>query len=199
MNKLISVAAIILLLASCRPARNISASAETAALRQEKFWSALQGICGKTFAGTVIAAPANDTNFSGKTLLMQVRSCTSGEIRIPFIVGENRSRTWVFTKNKEGITLKHDHRHRDGTEDSITQYGGRTSNTGTATQQYFPADQQTANLLPAAASNVWWVELEPGKFFTYNLRRLGTDRLFSIRFDLTRELPAPETPWGWKD
>jgi hypothetical protein len=54
-------------------------------------------------------------------------------------------------------------------------------------------------MLPAAASNVWWVELVPGKYFTYNLRRMGTDRLFSIRFDLSSAIDMPEAPWGWKD
>lgn len=187
------------ILAACHTTQKNNPSSPARNNNQEHFWNTLQSLCGKTFAGTVMAAPPNDTNFSNKTLLMQVRSCEPGKIRIPFIVGDNRSRTWVFTKNKEGISLKHDHRHRDGTEDSITQYGGHTSNSGTATAQYFPADQQTANLLPAAASNVWWVEVQAGKYFTYNLRRLGTDRLFSIRFDLSGELPAAEAPWGWKD
>jgi len=39
----------------------------------------------------------------------------------------------------------------------------------------------------------------PGKYFTYNLRRMGTDRLFSIRFDIAMPVAAPEAPWGWKD
>ncbi len=115
------------------------------------------------------------------------------------MVGDNRSRTWIFTKLSGKLLLKHDHRHEDGKEDSITQYGGGTSNSGSATVQYFPADQQTVNILPAAAGNMWWVELMPGKYFTYNLRRMGTDRLFSIRFDLSKPVAAPEAPWGWKD
>ena len=67
------------------------------------------------------------------------------------------------------------------------------------TIQFFPADEQTVQMLPAAAGNVWWVELVPGEYFTYNLRRLGTDRLFSIRFDLTKTVDTPATPWGWQD
>ncbi len=172
---------------------------QRSSLDQQKFWNALQQLCGKTFTGTVVSAPANDTTFVNKTLLMHVRACEENRIRIPFFVGDNRSRTWVFTKSAEGILLKHDHRHRDGTEDSISQYGGWTSNSGSATIQFFPADQQTVNMLPHAAGNVWWVELEPGKFFTYNLRRMGTDRLFSIRFDLATAIAAPAAPWGWKD
>jgi hypothetical protein len=78
-------------------------------------------------------------------------------------------------------------------------YGGQASNAGAPTRQMFPADQETAELLPAAASNVWWIELVPGQYLTYNLRRLGTERFFSIKFDLTKEIKAPAAPWGWKD
>jgi hypothetical protein len=166
---------------------------------QQTFWNELNALCGKAYAGTVINSPANDTVFKDQMLIMHVRSCSKDVIRVPFNVGNNRSRTWVFTKVAGGIQLKHDHRHEDGKEDSVTQYGGTTSNTGSSTLQMFPADQHTVNILPAAATNVWWVELVAGKFFTYNLRRMGTDRLFTIRFDLTKPVAIPYAPWGWKD
>jgi hypothetical protein len=166
---------------------------------QPIFWNELEKLCGQSFTGTVVSAPANDTVFKNKVLLMHVRSCNSVQIRVPFFVGEDRSRTWVVSRFKNTLQLKHDHRHRDGSEDSITQYGGRTTNTGSATVQIFPADQHTVNILTAAAGNVWWIELVPGKHFIYNLRRMGTDRLFSIRFDLTKPVDTPEAPWGWKD
>jgi len=156
-------------------------------------------LCGKAYEGSVVAAPANDTVFKNKKLLMHVRSCGNKKILIPFIVGDDLSRTWVFTKLNDGLSLKHDHRHQDGTADSITFYGGKTINRGSSVIQFFPADEQTVQMLPAAAGNVWWVELVPGKYFTYNLRRMGTDRLFSIRFDLTKTIPAPAAPWGWQD
>ena len=166
---------------------------------QELFWKALQQICGNSYEGSVASAPANDTTFKNKKLLMQVRSCSEDRIRIPFVVGDDLSRTWVFIKNTSGLLLKHDHRHSDGSSDSITMYGGNTTNSGTATVQFFPADQETTDLLPAAAGNVWWVEMVPGKHFIYNLRRMGSDRLFSIRFDLTKPVTAPPAPWGWVD
>lgn len=166
---------------------------------QEIFWKELQQLCGNAYEGTVVAAPANDTTFKQKKLYMHVRSCKNSIIRIPFTVGDNRSRTWVFTKMESKLELKHDHRHTDGTPDSTTMYGGGTTNSGTTSMQFFPADLETTNLLPGAVGNVWWIELIPGKSFTYNLRRLGTDRVFSIRFDLTRTVPAPDAPWGWID
>jgi len=164
------------------------------------FWAELQKLCGKAFAGTVAAAPADDTTFKNKELIMHVRTCEKNRIRIPFFVGADKSRTWVLTRQKDSrILLKHDHRHEDGTPDKVTMYGGLTTNSGAATRQMFPADQQTVDILPAAATNVWWIDLIAGESYSYNLRRMGTDRHFSIKFDLKTTVKTPAVPWGWKD
>ncbi|HUE82536.1 MAG TPA: hypothetical protein VMM84_10535 [Pyrinomonadaceae bacterium] len=163
------------------------------------FWKELQALCGKAFAGEVAAAPADDTTFKAKALLMHVRSCEGDRIRIPFVVGEDRSRTWVLTRMKDRILLKHDHRHEDGTPDKVTMYGGLTTSIGMPTRQMFPADQETFEIIPAAATNVWWIDLVPGEHFTYNLRRMGSERHFSIKFNLKTPVKAPEAPWGWKN
>lgn len=163
------------------------------------FWRELQKLCGKAYTGTVAAAPADDTTFKNKSLVMHVRSCEENRIRIPSVVGEDRSRTWVLTRSKQGLLLRHDHRHEDGTPDKTTNYGGLTTNSGLPTRQVFPADQETTNTLPAAAPNVWWIELVPGDYFSYNLRRMGSERYFSIKFDLKTPVTAPEAPWGWKN
>lgn len=196
--QLVAIISLTAMLSSCYSSKKNSTVEKTGS-NQEKFWQSLQQLCGKAYKGTVIAAPANDTTFKDKILVMHVRACEKDRIRIPFFVGENRSRTWVFTKTNHQLLLQHDHRHKDGIPDSITMYGGQTTNSGMATLQMFAADQETTNILPAAATNVWWVELVPGKYFTYNLRRMGTDRLFSIRFDISLTIDIPEAPWGWKD
>ncbi len=183
MKKHVPLALFAITLLACNSSRN-SQGSSTLNANQEIFWKELQALCGKTFDGSVAAAPANDTLFRNKTLKMEVRSCEQGVIRIPFSVGEDHSRTWVISRETAGLRLKHDHRHGDGTPDSITMYGGNTSNGGMATMQFFPADQETVNLLPAAAGNVWWIELVPRKYFTYNLRRMGSERVFSVRFEL---------------
>jgi len=63
---------------------------------------------------------------------MEVRSCTEEEIRIPFHVGEDRSRTWVLSRSDSGFRLVHDHRHEDGSADAITGYGGSAEGRETA-------------------------------------------------------------------
>ena len=114
------------------------------------------------------------------------------------MVGDDRSRTWVLKNEPSGIILKHDHRLISGEEDSITQYGGKASNAGSANMQFFPADIQTCELIGYACFNVWWITIDD-KTFTYNLRRMGTDRLFTVSFDLTRPVANPEDPWGWSE
>jgi len=172
----------------------------------DTFWNELKKLCGKAFAGSIVADTSPSPDFTGKAMVMHVRSCEADRIRIPFFVGENRSRTWVLTKKGNRIELKHDHRHEDGTPDKVTMYGGTTSNPGEPTRQFFPADEETTRVVapPAgkaqsAAANFWWNDLVPGANFSYNLRRLGGDRLFTVKFDIAKEIPAPAAPWGWKD
>lgn len=163
----------------------------------QQFWDLLATHCGKAYEGKLVS-PESDPRFAGK-LVMHVRSCEEGRLRIPFFVGEDLSRTWVLTMDEEQlIQLKHDHRHADGSEDAVTQYGGKATNTGSASTQFFPADSYTAGLLPAAIGNVWWINVDENSF-TYNLRRLGSATLFSVRFDLTQPIDTPPAPWGWVD
>lgn len=172
----------------------------------DAFWNELRKLCGKAFEGTIAVDTSNSPDFAGKRLIMHVRSCEKDRIRIPFMVGEDRSRTWVLTRKGDRIQLKHDHRHQDGKPDAVTMYGGWTTNPGMSTRQFFPADDETARVVPppagnapSAAANVWWIELVAASHFSYNLRRLGLDRLFTVRFDITKEVAAPPAPWGWKD
>ena len=163
------------------------------------FWNELQKLCGKAFAGSVAAAPVDDTTFKDKALVMHVRSCEADRIRIPFVVGNDRSRTWILTRKGNRFELRHDHRHADGKPDAVTMYGGWTTSDGLPTRQMFPADQKTVDVIAAAATNVWWIDLVPGESFSYNLRRMGSERYFSIKFDLKTTTKAPDAPWGWKD
>ena len=166
------------------------------ALAQREFLAALRSLCGRAFRGTLTEGNASDSTMRRATLVMHVRSCSADEIRIPLHVGEDRSRTWVISATANGLRLKHDHRHADGTADAVTQYGGDTRVPGTATMQEFHADMHTASLIPAARANIWTVEVIPGRRFAYALRREGTDRRFRVEFDLTTPVTPPPAPWG---
>jgi len=183
----------VLMLASC-------ATAPATQGTQDQFFSRLSAMCGRAFEGRIASPPVEaDASFAGKRLVMHVRECSSDSIRIPFHVGDNRSRTWVVTRTGTGLRLKHDHRHEDGSEDAQTQYGGNTIDPGTAQRQQFPADQYSKDLfvrgnIPQSATNVWAMEVVPARLFAYELRRPG--RFFRVDFDLTRPIAAPPPPWG---
>jgi hypothetical protein len=166
---------------------------------QQTFWSRLSGLCGQSYAGRVVSDDPADRDMAASRLVMHVALCTPEAVRIAFHVGEDRSRTWVISRTAAGLRLKHDHRHRDGSEDARTQYGGDTASPGTARRQEFPADLYSRDLfvrenIPASAANVWAVEIEPGRSFAYALDRPG--RRFRVEFDLTRPAATPPPAWG---
>jgi hypothetical protein len=164
----------------------------------DAFFANLQSLCGKAYQGRLISSEAQDQDMAGERLVMHVRECSADTVRIPFHVGADRSRTWVITRTDGGLRLKHDHRHEDGSEDELTQYGG-DSNGGTAVRQAFPTDSFTRRLfrhagITASLDNVWAVEANPGRAFAYELRR--PNRFFRVEFDLSSPVTPPPPPWG---
>ena len=159
----------------------------------------LAALCGQAFEGVVTSEDPRDADFLGQRLVMHVRSCDADEIRAPFHVGEDRSRTWVITRLEDGrLRLKHDHRHADGEPDVLTMYGGETVDAAAGPSAAFPADAESRALferegIPASMDNVWTMALEDARF-VYRLERPG--RLFEVAFDLTRPVDAPPAPWG---
>lgn len=146
-----------------------------------QFFATLQSLCGARFEGAMTFPADSQHDFAGKKLVAHVASCGEAEIRVPFLVGEDRSRTWIFSRTAEGLQLKHDHRHADGTPDEVTMYGGMASTTGTPLAQSFAADAHTARLIPAAATNVWTVSLsEDGTKLTYHLDRDAKPRFTAV-------------------
>lgn len=167
------------------------ATAPAAVSPQDAFFANLRALCGQTFAGRVVTTDAADADFARSQLMMHVRDCSANEVRIPFWVGENRSRTWVVTRTASGVRLKHDHRHEDGTEDELSRYGGVTVDAGTETRQQFPVDAYSRALFTrrnatVSNTNVWAVEVQPDRVFAYELRR--PNRYLRVEFDLTKPL-----------
>lgn len=168
----------------------------------DAFMARIARYCGQAFAGSIVAnEPAQpDDPFAGKALVMHVRECSATEVKIPFHVGDDRSRTWVLTRTSQGLRLKHDHRHEDGSEDAVTQYGGDTVDPGMPWRQEFPADEYSVRLferegLTASVQNTWALEITPVGRFVYELSR-PSGRLFRVEFDLSSPVPVPPAPWG---
>ncbi|MEM7585583.1 MAG: hypothetical protein AAF560_19490 [Acidobacteriota bacterium] len=163
------------------------------------WWQQIEELCGKAFEGRMVSEDEVDADFAGQTMVMHVRRCDAERLEIPFHVGENRSRTWVLTRKGEAIHLQHDHRHEDGTEDTVTLYGGVTADQGSAEVQSFPADAYSRELfeqneLSASVENTWSMEIVPGERFSYILRR--PSRHFRADFDLSQNVEPPPAPWG---
>ncbi|MHA6287480.1 hypothetical protein [Maricaulis sp. CAU 1757] len=157
--------------------------------------------CGRAYQGRVVSDDPQDADWRSETLVMHVRSCTDEVIRIPLHVGDDRSRTWVIERVGAGLRLKHDHRHEDGSEDAVTQYGGDTVEAPSEIRAEFPADQFSRDLfvregLDVSVDNVWSLTLDEGTF-TYGLERPGRD--FRAQFDLENPVDAPPPPWGASD
>ncbi|WP_251360062.1 hypothetical protein [Kangiella sp. TOML190] len=162
------------LLVGCQSA-NVSNSANASSSKpaafveldrtQSEFFDNLSKRCGQTFVGYSVFPDDPKHDFAGKQLVAKIASCSKNEIRIPFSVGEDHSRTWIISKTANGLLLKHDHRHHDGTPDEITLYGGYAKayeeQQPSQYQQFFHADAHTAELIPAASSNVWMLQIEP--------------------------------------
>ncbi|MDR6991701.1 hypothetical protein [Luteimonas sp. 3794] len=183
--------------------------AATERVPADEFLAAIARHCGEAFAGRIVAnepAPAADAPpdpFEGKELVMHVRDCSNRkeELRIPFHVGDDHSRTWILTRTETGLRLKHDHRMPDGSDDPVTMYGGESQTAGTAQRQEFPVDAESIEMferegLNASVTNTWAMEIEPGQRFVYELARPG-GRKFQVEFDLTKTVAAPPTPWGY--
>lgn len=156
------------------------------ACSHRQFLKSLNPYCGNSYRGKTIF-PADETDpFYGKTLKIHFEGCSKNEFRIPFQVGEDQSRTWMLTADKKTLILKHDHRHADGTPDSVTMYGGVSRSPKNALNQFFPADAYTASLIPAAATNEWNLVLsEDGKTLSYILKRNNKLR-YHADFDLSK-------------
>ncbi|KPZ64644.1 hypothetical protein AN392_02200 [Pseudoalteromonas sp. P1-16-1b] len=194
--KLLTAAALMLssTAAIARPAPLVSIPSH------DGFFDNIAAHCGKAFEGKVTVDNATGpSSFADKKLVMHVRKCNERELQVPFHVGDDASRTWIITKTGSGLSLKHDHRHKDGTDDVSTMYGGHTLDAGFANMQSFPADQYSKELfvsqgIPQSVGNTWQMYIYPEKF-TYRLIRQG--REFRVDFDLTKPITPPAAPWGY--
>lgn len=161
--------------------RGMGGGATVVSDAREQFLATLRNLCGARFEGVMTFPADPQHDFAGKQLVATVASCSGTEVRVPFVVGEDRSRTWIISRVAGGLQLKHDHRHADGTPDSVTMYGGMATATGTSRAQSFAADAHTAALIPAAVTNVWTIALAAdGSSLTYHLERDARPRFTAV-------------------
>lgn len=169
MTRIASILAIAAVLAGCVAT---PAPVDT----RDAFMATLNTLCGQRFAGGLAYAIDPNSEFAGKAISTEV-VCSASDVRMPVKVGEDRSRTWIFTRAQAGLALRHDHRHADGTPDKVTMYGGMARPGGTARVQAFLADDYTARLVPGAETNLWTVSLsDDGQVLSYKLERHGKPR-----------------------
>jgi len=145
--------------------------------QQTKFFNSLLTLCGESFEGEMTFPKEGQDSFAGKLLVAYFETCSESEIRIPFHVGEDHSRTWIISKTEKGLQLKHDHRHEDGTPDEVNLYGGLAGANGSPSSQSFAADKHTQTIIPEASTNVWNLTLsEDNTALTYHLERHNAPR-----------------------
>lgn len=164
-------------------------------LPRDTFFHQLALLEGMAFRGSVCAVPEGDTLFSGKAITLHIAACRDDSVFMHLHVGEDRSRNWIVARSDQALELRHVHRHPYGKPDAITDYGGVTTNPGSGVVQFFPADDRTHQVIPAAAGNVWWIAFTSDRQLRYHLRRLGTDRYFCLSFDLRTSIPIPPSAW----
>lgn len=195
-----SMAAVLVASAACAVPQSqpVAAAAPASA-----FFDTLSSLCGRAFAGRIVANEPRQPNdpFEGRPLVLHVRSCEPDRVLAPFHVGDDRSRTFIITRIGDRLRLKHDHRHHDGSEDVLTMYGGDTTSDGSAIRQEFPVDEFSKALFTreqreVSNTNTWAMEAHPGRTFVYELARPG--RLFRVEFDLSVPVEPPPAPWGFE-
>lgn len=182
------------ILAACTPAEENP---------HDLFFENLTAHCGNAYQGKVtVGDPALDSGWMRADIVIEVKECTDDRIRIPLHVDNDHSRTWVLSRTTEGLTLKHDHRNEDGSEDIVNGYGGNTIAIGSATHQVFPIDDYSKLMfsehgMVASVTNTWVISFPNEQTLRYQLMRENRD--FQVEIDLSTPVEAPPAPWGWRD
>ena len=203
MKKLTTFLTLILMVSACnkpvtpelksiKPNNAVVVQKNTETELEEAFWNALLQQCTHVFTGMSTYPDNPEDSFYGKELVANFINCTDTKIHVPFHVGDNKSRTWIFSKLDNGkIQLKHQHLHDDGSVDEVSNYGGistggdiKINDLSKTMHVHFPADDFTKKLLPEASTNVWTIELITYSYsnqdvLTYNLYRHGKKRFLA--------------------
>jgi hypothetical protein len=173
MKKLYSIVALCFLVAACGGNGDTSQTDVEYQDVRDGFFANLAMHCGETFEGASTYPDDPDHDLVDTELRAHVAECDEDKIEINlYRDGDTWHATWVLEYRENGLHLYHDHigekEYEEG-EEPLTGYGGYADDRGTSTQQFFPADDHTADILPEASTNVWMMEmdLEAGTFVYY--------------------------------
>jgi hypothetical protein len=176
----------------------VAAATGPASPEQDAFWARWAPLCGNAYPGRLSdVTPYYRDGVEGREMVMHVLECGDDRIHAAFHIDDNRSRNWILTRTGGTIRLKHDHRHADGTEEEITQYGGDAPVPGLPSRQIFPADAHTARILPDRADNFWFFDFLDDETLQYGVHWPKFGHSIRVEFDLSTPIPAPPRPWGY--
>lgn len=154
-----------------------------------QFFANLGSLCGETFVGAATYPDDPDHTLVDTELRAHISSCSSDVIEVDLYRegGDTWHATWVVEQRENGLHLYHEHIgdnvYEEG-EEPLTGYGGYADDRGSATRQYFPADDHTAEILPEAVTNVWMMDMDlENEMFVYYLERHEEPR---FRAEMTR-------------
>lgn len=146
--------------------------------------------CGHAYEGAItLANIGGGEAFKDARLLMELKECNEKLVRIPFLVDDNRSRTWILQIRNGSLHLSHDHRYEDGSEHNHNFYGGFATDQGSVLEQFFPADEKTIADRPSRHINTWSKEFDLSQQSYYYRLYLNDELRFEAVFDLSNPLP----------
>jgi hypothetical protein len=150
----------------------------------DAFFDKLASLQGQSFPGRTLFMSEPDEAMLHSDLLMHVAKVEGDTMHVRFLVGDDTSRTWILTRTRDGLHLRHRHLYPDGTPHDLTNYGGWAAS-GNPLSQSFPADDLTKELLPQASTNVWTMKFDTNRqVFIYDLQRHARPR-YRAEFDLS--------------
>jgi hypothetical protein len=184
-NSIALVIMSVILISSCGQPQ--STPEPIAVTPHDAFFQNLTDLCGATFIGASTYPDNPDHPLVDTELRTHISQCTDDMVRIELIRdGDYWHGAWVLEKRPEGLHLFHDHlgevrTMEDLGEDDFHGYGGYANDSGTALRQHFPADAITAEIIPAAATNEWMMELDlENGTFVYYLERHQAPRFRAV-------------------
>lgn len=156
---------------------------------QREFINHFSNYCGYAYEGSTNFVDLSSGDiFENAKLTMILSDCDEDEVRIPFHVDDDTSRTWIVKMTPQGLHLSHDHRYPDGTQYDNNFYGGYADSEGSDSIQYFPADHRTIEERLARAANRWAkeIDIDNDKYF-YRLY-LNDELRLEAEFDLSQPI-----------